>query len=128
MPPAIARWHAFVAEPSAQALRDMLAPDAVFRSPVVHTPQVGGEAAFAYLRAAAHVLGPTLRYGRQWYGDDDAVLRFAAEVDGFAVDGIDMITWNDDGLITDFTVMVRPLKGLQALMSAMAQQLQQQQH
>ena len=43
------------------------------------------------------VIGPTLRYRREWYAEDSAVLQFEAELDGLTVDGIDMITWGEDG-------------------------------
>jgi hypothetical protein len=69
------------------------------------------------------VLGPTLTYLREWYADDSAVLEFRAEVDGLTVHGIDMLTWNAHGRLTDFTVMVRPFKGLQKLMELMAAEL-----
>jgi hypothetical protein len=61
----------------------------------------------------------------QWVGDRSAVLEFAATVDGVYVNGIDLITWNDDGRIVSFKVMMRPFKGLQAIMPKMAELLQQ---
>ncbi|HET6166389.1 MAG TPA: nuclear transport factor 2 family protein, partial [Marmoricola sp.] len=87
--------------------------------PAVHSPQEGRELVTAYLAGAIQVLGPSLTYVGQWQGDDDAVLRFTAEVDGLQVEGVDLIRWNDDGLIEDFTVMIRPFKALQAVMARM---------
>jgi hypothetical protein len=69
------------------------------------------------------VLGPTLTYHDTWTRENDAVLRFTAEVDGKQIEGIDMITWDDAGAIVSFTVMVRPIRGLEAVISAMATQL-----
>ena len=69
------------------------------------------------------VLGPTLTYQREWYAEDSAVLQFTADLDGVVVEGIDMMTWGADGRITEFTVMVRPVKGLHTLMEKMAAQL-----
>ena len=66
------------------------------------------------------VLGPTLAYRRQWYAERNAVLEFEAELDGLTVHGIDMLQWNDDGKLIEFTVMVRPFKGLEKLIELMA--------
>ena len=65
------------------------------------------------------MLGPTLRYVDEWYGESSAVLEFEADLDGVVVHGVDMIRWNDAGKLTSFTVMVRPVKGLQQLMGKM---------
>jgi hypothetical protein len=89
----------------------------------VHTPQEGKEVTTAYLSAAVVVLGPTLVYKRQWYAETNAVLEFEAELDGLAVHGIDMMEWNDEGKLVEFTVMVRPFKGLNKLIELMAAEL-----
>jgi hypothetical protein len=120
---ALARWHAVVAARDAAGLPALIAEDAVFRSPAVHAPQAGRDTVVGYLTAALTVLGPALTYRREWLGEDSAVLEFTTEVGGREVHGIDMITWDDDGLITDFTVMVRPAKGLDAVVHAMGAEL-----
>ena len=51
------------------------------------------------------------------------MLEFEADLDGISVHGIDMMTWGDDGRLTDFTVMVRPAKGLEKLIELMAAEL-----
>ena len=122
-PAALAAWHAIAESRDPAWIDALLADDVVFRSPAVHTPQEGKAVTTAYLSAAITVLGPTLTYLREWYADDSAVLEFRAELDGLTVHGIDMLTWNADGRLTDFTVMVRPLKGLQKLMELMAAEL-----
>ena len=122
-PETIARWHEVVEAKDPELLDALLADDAVFRSPAVHTPQEGKEITMTYLRAAMVVLGPTLTYRSEWYAADSAVLEFTAELDGLTVHGIDMIRWGDDGRITDFTVMARPFKGLQKLMELMLKEL-----
>ena len=104
---ALARWHAVVDSRDPAGLPGLIAEDAVFRSPAVHTPQEGRDTVVGYLTAAFTVLGPHLAYEREWLGDDSAVLQFRTEVGGLDVSGIDMITWDDDGQIVDFTVMVR---------------------
>ena len=123
-PPALAAWHRVAEARDPAGLDALLADDVVFRSPAVFTPQEGKAVTTAYLTAALHVLGPTLRYTAEWSDDSSAVLEFEAQVDGMFVHGIDMLRWNDAGRLTSFTVMVRPLKGLEALIGQMARALQ----
>jgi hypothetical protein len=101
----------------------MVADDAVFQSPAVHTPQEGRDVVCAYLGAAIVVLGPELSYSDTWQRENDAVLKFHTVLGGLQIEGIDMITWDTDGLITNFTVMVRPFKALEAVIAAMGKQL-----
>jgi len=120
---ALARWHAVVDSRDAAGLPALVAEDAVFRSPAVHTPQEGRDTVVGYLTAAFTVLGPHLTYEREWLGDDSAVLQFRSEVGGLDVSGVDMITWDADGRIVDFTVMVRPKKALDAVIEHMGAEL-----
>lgn len=107
-------------------LLEMLHDDVVFRSPVVHTPQEGKAITFAYLSAAGNTLGNgTFKYTRVFDCGNKAVLEFENEMDGIQVNGIDMIEWDADGKITDFKVMVRPLKGMQVVHAAMGKMLEQ---
>ncbi|MEL6860405.1 MAG: nuclear transport factor 2 family protein [Pseudomonadota bacterium] len=109
-----------------QKLLDILHDDVVFRSPVVHTPQEGKEITFAYLSAAGNTLGNgTFKYVRVFDCGQSAVLEFETEMDGIQVNGVDMIEWDDDGKITDFKVMVRPLKAIQTVHAAMGRMLAQ---
>lgn len=117
------RWHDIVESRDAAQLPAMIAPDAVFRSPAVHTPQEGRDVVCAYLGAALVVLGPELRYTDTWTRENDAVLHFHTVIDGLQVEGIDMITWDDEGIITEFTVMIRPFKALEVVIGAMGKQL-----
>jgi hypothetical protein len=123
MPTAVAAWHEIAASRDPAGLAALLADDVVFRSPAVHAPQPGKELTTAYLSAAVVVLGPTLVYQRQWYGQTNAVLEFEAELDGLTVHGIDMFEWDDAGRIVEFTVMVRPIRGLEKLIEKMAAEL-----
>jgi hypothetical protein len=123
MPAAVAAWHEIAASRDPAGLAALLADDVVFRSPAVHAPQPGKELTTAYLSAAVVVLGPTLVYKRQWYAERTAVLEFEAELDGLTVHGIDMFEWDDAGRIVEFTVMVRPIRGLEKLVEKMAAQL-----
>jgi len=116
VPETIQRWHRIALEKRADELAGILAPDCVFESPVVHKPQAGGEITEKYLRGALSVLNTEhFRYGEEWYSDRSAVLEFYSEVDGITINGVDIITWNDAGLITHFKVMVRPLKAINKL-------------
>ena len=123
VPAAVARWHEVVDCGDAARREDLmaalLADEVVFCSPAVHTPQRGRDLTSAYLRAAVQVLGPTLSYERQLFGEDSAVLEFRADLDGMAVHGVDLLRWGPDDRLVEFTVMVRPLKGLQALVEQM---------
>jgi hypothetical protein len=123
LPAPLAAWHAVAESMDPAGLADLLDDDVVFRSPAVHTPQQGRAVTTAYLTAAIHVLGPTLRYVHEWYDERSAVLEFLCDLDGTAVHGVDMLRWNGAGRLTEFTVMVRPFKGLQELMPRMAAEL-----
>ncbi len=120
----IARWHAAAEARDPGLLDDLIADDCVMISPAVHTPQVGKAITIRYLSAAMAVLaGPEFRYTGEWHAERSAVLEFATVVDGLAVNGVDIIRWGEDGRITEFKVMARPIKGLQALIPAMAAKL-----
>jgi hypothetical protein len=123
VPGPVAAWHRIAELRDPAGLADLLADDVVFRSPAVHGDQEGKELTTAYLSAAVVVLGPTLVYKRQWYAESNAVLEFEAELDGLMVHGIDMLEWNDDGKLVEFTVMVRPIRGLEKLIEKMAAEL-----
>lgn len=69
------------------------------------------------------MLGPTLTYQHEWWDDLSAILEFTAQLDGLTLHGIDMIRWDEDGKVVEFTVMVRPYNGLTKLMELMAAQL-----
>lgn len=119
-------WHDYVSSHDERTLWDMLHPDAVFESPVVHTPQRGREVTFKYLNAAFVVLGGSgFRYVGSWENASGVVLEFENEIQGIRLNGIDMITWNEAGQITHFKVMVRPLKAINMLHQMMGAQLMQ---
>jgi hypothetical protein len=118
-PAALRAWHRVVESKDAGLLDGLLAEDVVFRSPAVFAPQEGIGLATAYLTAALAVLGPTVRYVRQWYDDSSAVLEFEADLDGVTVHGVDLLQWNSADRLTSFTVMVRPLRGLEQLIGQM---------
>ena len=123
--PGLDKWYGYLKSHDRAALWDLLHPDAVFESPVVHTPQRGRDITFKYLASAGTVLGgPGFRYTGEWRSDTGAVLEFENEIDGIRINGVDIITFSDDGrLITHFKVMVRPLKAINLLHQLMGAQL-----
>ena len=120
------RWHAAVEGGNdAAVLGAMIAEDAVFHSPVVHTPQKGRPIVTAYLAAAGQTLAnDSFRYVREIVDGDTAMLEFETEMDGIHVNGVDIIRFDADGHILDFKVMVRPLKAVNKVWEAMATQLE----
>jgi SnoaL-like domain len=120
----LARWYAYMKDHDLKALWEMLHPDAVFESPVVHTLQRGREITFKYLAGAEKVLGgPGFEYVGEWRNATSAILEFTNEIEGIRINGIDMITFDADGKITHFKVMVRPLKAINMLHRLMGEQL-----
>jgi hypothetical protein len=122
-PAALSRWHAVVKSKDPALLDGLLADEVVFRSPAVFAPQEGKALTSSYLSAALKVLGPSLRYVGQWHDNASAALEFEADLDGIYVQGTDILRWNAEGQLVSFTVMVRPLRGLQKLVELMALQL-----
>ena len=118
-------WHRLVRTQEVSGLPALLAEDAVFPSPVVHTPQRGRALAAAYLGAAFHVFfNPSFRYVREIVGPTDAMLEFETVIDGITVNGVDLMRWNEAGQIVDFKVMIRPLKAINLIHQRMAAILQ----
>ena len=118
-------WHAVVKNKNLEQLNALIADEAVFHSPLVHTPQAGKALTLAYLTAAMHVLAnDSFHYVREVSEGNHSILEFALELDGIAVNGVDMITWNDDGKIIDFKVMIRPYQAIEAVRTRMATMLE----
>lgn len=123
-PTVIDRWHRYMAARDPSGLDTLIADDCVFQSPAVHSPQHGKALTIKYLAAAMETLGtPDFTYVEEWIGDRSAVLEFTLTLDGMSLNGVDIIHWNDAGQIVNFRVMVRPIKGLMALIPAMAARL-----
>ncbi|MBR0691643.1 nuclear transport factor 2 family protein [Bradyrhizobium lablabi] len=125
--PGLDTWYAYMKSHDNAALWDLLHPDAVFESPVVHTPQRGRDVTFKYLTSAARVLGgPTFKYTGEWTNGTGAVLEFESVIDGIRINGVDIISFDADGRIAHFKVMVRPLKAINLLHRLMADELTRQ--
>ncbi len=123
--PHLQRWFDWIlAGQDPEGIDAQLHEEAVFWSPVVHTPQIGKPIVKAYLTAAGEALNEEMfRYVRIFDCQQMAVLEFETEVDKIYVNGVDMIQWDTDGLIRDFKVMVRPLKAIQKVHAAMGEML-----
>jgi hypothetical protein len=117
-------WHSIILKQDKEKLSKILADDVVFYSPVVHTPQKGKEIVFMYLSAAFVVFfNDTFKYVREVVNETETLLEFEVEIDGIIVNGIDMISWNSDGKIINFKVMLRPLKAVNLIHQKMAELL-----
>ena len=132
----IERWHEALRGES--AFEDLLHEDCVFWSPVLFRPMEGRDLTALYLRAAYQVFpgdgadatnssdGPSgFRYTKRVLDGNHAVLEFETEMGGLQVNGVDIITCDDDGLITEFKVMIRPRKAVEKVQAQMAAMLEQ---
>jgi hypothetical protein len=133
-------WHAHLRGELPGGLDALLHDDVVFHSPVVFTPQQGKAVTKLYLQAAQQALpgdapepgdeaggfGGSFRYTKELLDGRCAVLEFETKIGGILVNGIDLITCDEDGRITEFKVMIRPLKAVNlvhAQMKAMLESL-----
>ena len=123
------RWHEVVRSRNPALLNQMLAEDAVFHSPILFRPQQGKDLVALYLTGALHVIAnPSFHYIREVVDGNDAVLEFETQIAGAHVDGVGPVTCirrNDQGLISDFKVMIRPLKAVNVVHQRMAELLEQ---
>ena len=121
----VALWHQLAKTRDVRGLDAFLAEDAIFYSPVVHTPQVGKAVTTKYLAAAFHVFfNESFRYVRELKSDRDAVLEFELELEGIKINGVDLLKWNDEGKVVEFKVMLRPLKAVNLIHQKMGAALE----
>ena len=121
----IETWHRLVESNDPSGLEDLLADDVTFYSPIAHTPKEGKAITQKFLTAAFKALfNDSVRYVREIIGEKDALLEFMVDLDGIQVNGVDIITWNDEGKIIEFKVLIRPRKGMEAVGEHMLRTLQ----
>lgn len=136
-------WHRLLRGELPGGLDEILTDDVVFYSPIVFSPQRGKELTKLYLNAAGATIGEgskqsaatdpneksetKFKYVKEVLTGNHAVLEFETEMAGKYVNGIDMLTCNDEGRITEFKVMVRPLQAINLLHQQMAAMLKQMQ-
>jgi hypothetical protein len=120
------RFRAAVETGEIAGSSELFREDAIFRSPVVYRPYEGRDAVLKVLQSAERVLGleGKFRYLHQLEDPDArvAILEFATEVDGRQVEGIDKLTFDEDGRIRELKVMLRPASALEAVGSRMAEE------
>jgi hypothetical protein len=119
----LAAWHSMVASGDFAGVGALLAPDIVFRSPVVYSPYHGAERAALVLQTAATVF-ENFRYHRAFVEGDSIALEFSARIGAVELKGVDLVRLGADGRVVEFEVLVRPATGLQALAQAMARRLE----
>jgi len=137
----VAKWHLHMRGQLEGGLDVLLADDCVFYSPIVFTPQVGKEITKLYLTAASKTFpgdgsteqegekassGGSFHYVKELLSGNHAMLEFETKVAGKYVNGIDLITCNDNGQIAEFKVMIRPLQAVNLIneqMKAMLERL-----
>ncbi|GHF10697.1 hypothetical protein GCM10017044_00470 [Kordiimonas sediminis] len=118
-------WHKILENNDPSGLDTLLEDHVTFWSPVVHTPQQGKDITKMYLMAAFLTLAnDSFEYVNEFKSETGAVLEFRTEIDGIVINGIDMMTFNQDGQITEFKVMVRPLKAVNLLHQKMMHMLE----
>ena len=134
----IEKWHQIVKTKDISLYDELLDKDVVFYSPVVFTPQKGIDLTKAYLMAAGGVFSDknepskeeedkkdsAFRYVKEIVGDKNAILEFESELNGKYVNGIDLISWNEEGKITEFKVFIRPLQAVITLHEMMGKMLE----
>jgi hypothetical protein len=117
------RFQRAVAARDLDALTGALSPDVVFRSPVVYRPYEGREVVAKILEAVTRVF-EQFEYVQRFEADGAEALIFRARVGDREVDGMDLLRLDEHGLVSELTVMVRPMSGVQALAAAMGEQLE----
>ncbi len=118
------RWHRMIDSQDLSRLPELLHPQAVFRSPMAYKPYESAAAVSLILNTVVTVF-EGFSYHRQLASADglNVVLEFSARVGDRQLKGVDVIRFDEAGLITDFEVMVRPMSGLQALGEEMGRRL-----
>ena len=118
-------WHEMFKDRDIGRLDEILAENCVFLSPIVHRPQEGRELTKFYLTGAFNVFNDSFHYVKEVVTDEHAVLEFVCDMDGVVVNGVDIMTFDDQGKIVEFKVMVRPLKAVNLLHARMKDMLEQ---
>lgn len=119
------QWHAIVKDMDADKLGLLIDKHCVFYSPIVFKPQEGKRLTVMYLTAAYKMFSQaeSFEYVKEIVQDQNTMLEFNAIIDGILINGIDLLTWNDEGKIIEFKVMIRPLKAIDLVKERMFAQL-----
>lgn len=137
---AIEKWHDIMKSGGSNAkekLDNLLHDDVIFYSPVVFTPQKGKDITKLYLAAASGVFSTDnktpnsekkeskFKYVKEVVTGNTACLEFETEMNGIYVNGIDLISWDDEDKITEFKVLIRPLQAVNTIHEMMGKMLDQ---
>tara|TARA_B100000767_G_scaffold101082_1_gene97075 strand:- start:90 stop:482 length:393 start_codon:yes stop_codon:yes gene_type:complete len=121
----INKWHEVVTTQNQDLLKSILAENVTFYSPVVFTAQKGKSLTLLYLMAAAQVFNnKSFSYTKEIINENHATLEFELNINGIEINGIDLITWNEEGMIIEFKVFIRPLQGVNVIHKMMQQMLE----
>ncbi len=117
-------WHEIVADKDAARLASIVHQDAVFRSPMVYKPY-HGQGILVFVLSQAMEIFENFTYHREMISDDgrSVFLEFTANIGDKSLKGLDLITFNEDGKIIEFEVLIRPMSGLTALAEHMAKRM-----
>lgn len=121
----IEQWHEVVKLRDYSLLETILSEDVIFYSPVVYTPQKGKKIALQYLAAASEVFNTnSFRYEKEIVMNRSASLEFSLNINETDINGIDLISWNNDNKINEFKVFIRPLQGVNVIHQLMQSMLE----
>ena len=132
----IKKWHDHIKGEFPGGLDELLADDVIFYSPIVFSPQNGKELTTLYLMAAGNTFGgdkakdgtlegSSFKYTKEILEGNQAMLEFETQIDGKYINGVDIITFNGSGKISEFKVMIRPLQAVQIIHEQMQKMLTQ---
>ena len=133
----IQKWHQLIKGDFPGGYDELLADDVIFYSPVVFTPQKGKDLAKLYLMAAGNTFGgdesnnegelkdSSFHYTKEVLNGSQAILEFETQIDGKYINGVDIITFNDEGRISEFKVMIRPLQAVNIIHMQMQKMLEE---
>jgi len=132
----IKKWHDHIKGEFPGGFDELLADDVIFYSPIVFSPQKGKDLTTLYLMAAGNTFGgdqskdgtlqeSSFKYTKEVLDGNQAILEFETQIDGKYVNGVDIITFNSEGKISEFKVMIRPLQAVNIIHEKMQEILKQ---
>ena len=132
----IKKWHDHIKGDFPGGFDELLADDVIFYSPIVFSPQKGKDLTTLYLMAAGNTFGgdqskdgtlqeSSFKYTKEVLDGNQAILEFETQIDGKYVNGVDIIIFNDEGKISEFKVMIRPLQAVNIIHEKMQEILKQ---
>ena len=132
----IKKWHDHIKGDFPGGFDELLADDVIFYSPIVFSPQKGKDLTTLYLMAAENTFGgdqsrdgtlqeSSFKYTKEVLDGNQAILEFETQIDGKYVNGVDIITFNSEGKISEFKVMIRPLQAVNIIHEKMQEMLKQ---